>query len=97
MIQLSPKDPAEIVPITFDFSALVTAVDSVTVTCTVKTGTDAAAASMLDGSVVISAGRVVQRIKNGIDGVRYVLRADAVSGSERYALTALLPVDSADS
>jgi len=43
---LDSKDPAEIVPITFDFSELAATVSSVVqVTCVDPTGTDAAAVS----------------------------------------------------
>ncbi len=90
---LDSKDPAEIVPITFDFSELVTSIDSIVqVTCADPSGTDAAATAMLDGSPVVAGQLVIQRIKNGIHNVNYTLRAEILSGSLKYALTDVLPV-----
>lgn len=89
----SPKTPNEIVPLTFDFSAvtdLVTAIVSLTIS--VVDGTDEAVAAMLDGAAQIQASSVVQLVKSGVDGVTYEVRCLAESGSERYELVGHLPV-----
>jgi len=94
--QLTPKDPLEIVPITFDFTAILSSITSITsVAITVRTGTDASASAMIEGAAQISGLTVIQLVKNGVVGNTYIVRADVVSGSEKYALSAILPVETA--
>lgn len=85
-----PKAPAEVVPVTFDFSALTTSIDSVTVSVTVKTGMDSNVATMPLGGYQISGGKVIQLIQNGVDQTVYLIRADITTGSEKYALAAYM-------
>jgi hypothetical protein len=90
---LSDKDPAEIVTITFDFAQLLTRIDSVvSVSVLVHKGVDANPAVMLLNAPIISDTHVLQLVQGGLDGVYYKVRADAQVGSERYALSAILPV-----
>jgi hypothetical protein len=90
---LSHKDPAEQVPITFDFSDLVTVIDSAeATTATVYTGIDASPGAMISGVPFIAGALIIQQVVGGIDGVSYKLRATIVSGSEKYVLTCILPV-----
>lgn len=90
---LSDKDPLEIIPVVFDFTNVVAAIDSVvSIGVTVYKGTDASASSMPLNSAVIDGTTVVQLIRNGVSGVSYKLRADILVGQQRYALSAILPV-----
>ncbi len=74
-MSLSAKDPAEIVTVTFDFSALATSVASPVITCQAIQGReDPAASAMLSGSSVISGLTVMQRITGGHSGTTYKLR-----------------------
>lgn len=91
----SPKDPAEVVTLGFDFAALAPglALSAPAVSATVATGTDAAPAALLSGAATIEGTRVLQRVQGGLAGVTYTLRAqvDAADGS-RWVLAGLLPV-----
>ena len=69
------KDPAEIITVTFDFSALATAVSNPVISCTVfGSVADPSASAMLSGSPQISGTSVLQRITGGISGATYKLR-----------------------
>jgi hypothetical protein len=92
--RIAAKDPAEIVPVTFDFSALAASIDSiVAVTASVKSGADPSVGAMLYGAATISGTEVRQLVRNGVSGAIYLLRADIAKGSERYALACYLPVE----
>jgi len=90
--QFDSKAPAEIVPITFDFSALLTSIDSVVISVQIRVGADPNVASMPLAAPVINGGVVQQLIQQGVDGVEYSIRADAVAGMQKYALNGHLPV-----
>ncbi len=93
MITLSKKDPAEVIPVTFDFSRLVSAIDSViTVEITVHDGIDANSSTMLLGSAVVDGSELTQMVRNGLDSVVYSIKAEISKGDEKYKLSALLPV-----
>jgi len=90
---LSPKDAAEVIPVTFDFSNLVTTIDSAeTTTVTTYSGIDATPSSLIQGDPIVSEPVIVQMIRGGVNGNSYKLRATIVSGSEKYVLSAILPV-----
>ncbi len=89
---LDGKDPFEIIPITFDFQNLVTAIDSVTLAITLSNGTDPNVAQMLYNTAVVSGTQVTQLIRNGVDNAVYRIRADIVSGNEKYAMVIQMPV-----
>jgi TRAP-type uncharacterized transport system substrate-binding protein len=94
---LSSKDPAEIVTLTFDFSALTTTVTAFTIAISrIGGAADAAPLSMLSGSGSIVGAKVLQKIIGGVDGATYDVKctADAADGS-RYALADLLAVAAA--
>ena len=93
--QLSAKDAAEVIVITFDFSSLVATIDSASLSITVVSGIDADASAMLSGSPQITGAKALQLLQNGINGVTYNLRCEALSGSEKFALSALIPVSGA--
>jgi len=86
---------AEIIPIIFDFTAMLNTITSInSVSITVKTGIDANVSAMIEGVPQISGTSIIQLIKNGVAGASYYIRADVVSGAEKYALAAILPVES---
>lgn len=89
---IDPKAPAECIPVTFDFIEDVPAIDSATVTISVKDGSDPNVATMLFGAHMIVGAEVRQLIRNGADAVTYLVRADIVSGNEKYALACYLAV-----
>lgn len=93
----SPKDPAEIVVITFDFSEIATAVATPTITVTHKRGTaDATPALMLAGAAVASGLRVQQVIQGGQAGADYILRCQVeANDGQRFVLAGTLPVRTA--
>lgn len=89
----SPKDPAEIITLTYDYSRLLDRIDSVAaVSVAVHKGEDAAPAMLLLAAPVISDTQVLQLVQGGLPGVFYQVRIDVLVGPERYALSAILPV-----
>lgn len=92
--QFDPKDPAEIVPLTFDFSNLATGVSSPVITVTRAAGdADPSPTSMLVGSPQVSGALVVQKAGGGLDG-RYKFRCEVNGDSgAHWALTGTLPVE----
>lgn len=89
------KDPAEIITVEFDFSALSANVSDPVITVQASYGKDDPSASaMLSGVPSVTGAEVRQKIIGGQAGTTYTLRcvADAADGS-RYVLTAALPVE----
>ena len=85
---MSPKDPSEIITVTFDFSDVATAISSPAVSISVSSGKiDADLANMLSGSATVDGLKVLQRVAGGIDGNTYKLRCqvDDADG-ERYVI-----------
>lgn len=91
-MQFSPKDPQERVTLTFNFSALLSAITAVEVDCSVAQGVDAGAAALLDGAAVTSGAIVYQGIKAGLDGVLYRVRCKATGPEGVFVLVGQLPV-----
>ncbi len=90
---LDDKAPDEIIPVTFEFGSLVTAIDSVlSVAVTVHKGTDANPSTMILNAASVSGTDVTQLIQNGVDAVVYEIRALIQSGQTKYAIKAYLPV-----
>lgn len=103
MNPLSPKAPAEKVPVTFDFSDQLADGElivsgSVTVEARAVFGYDASPSSRLAGSPAVDSGVVQQLFDGGVLGEHYVLTCTApTNNSQRLVLVALLPVrDPAD-
>lgn len=96
-MMLSAKDPAEVVTITFDFSAMAAALNTATLAVTVLNGrADPSPASILSGALNTSGALVIQRITGGQDGTTYALRCVANDADgEVHVLTAALPVKTA--
>lgn len=88
-----PKAPLEVIPAGIEFKNLLTAIDSVTVSVSVKKGVDANPAALLFGSAQITGTDVRQLIQGGLDGVIYLIRFDAVIGDEKYSEAFYLPVE----
>lgn len=95
----SPKDPAEKVTLTFDFSAeLGSATIAGTPVCTVTlvAGTDASPSSLLSGAAQVSGGNVLQLVHNGSAGADYDVKCTATLDDTRIlVLGRILPVRSA--
>jgi hypothetical protein len=94
---LNPKDPAEKVVVTFDFSALSNSVSAPTVTSEYKSGpADSSAAAMISGSPTVTGGKVLQLVIGGQAGTDYNLRCQVDAGSERFVLADTLKVKTAN-
>jgi hypothetical protein len=96
-MSLPSKDPAEIITVEFDFTALAASVSAPIITIAATYGReDANPSAMLSGSPTVTGAEVRQRVTGGQAGTTYTLRcvADAADGS-RYVLTATLPVAAA--
>lgn len=90
------KDPSESVVIEFDFAGEMSVIGSAVVSASVYgTGVDPAVASMLDGAPQVLAPKVLQRVRNGVDGVDYKLRCVATSGSDVLVRAGVMPVRTA--
>lgn len=88
-----PKDPAEVWPVAARFGRVLTGLDSVAVSVTVAHGVaDPDAADMVLGAADISGADVVQMIRGGIPGNRYLIRFTAARGAEVHVLAATLDV-----
>lgn len=92
MQTLSPKDPAEQITVTFDFSALLSSISAATVQCKVIFGADATPAAILSGSAVIAGNVVRQVVIGGVDSVVYSIRCQATGPEGVFVLAARLTV-----
>ncbi len=91
------KDPAEKVWAIFVYAPALEAgetIQSAALTVTLKQGTDATPAAILDGApVLLAGGRVMQRIQGGVDGASYLVRCAATTSTGRVLLCAgVMPV-----
>lgn len=92
-MSFSDKDPSESIVVTFDFSALVTAISTAAVAIEVTEGNDASASAMLSGAALVSGTKVLQRVNSGVDGCVYNLRCTVTtSDGSTYVLANTLPV-----
>lgn len=96
MIALSPKAPAEVVSLSFDFTDLLAAgetIVSASFGIAVEVGSDPAVATMLTATEVIVAGVVSRLVRNGVAGVNYRVTCLATtSQSQVLLLSGILPV-----
>lgn len=93
----SPKQPAEIVTVAFDFASLTTSPTSPVVTATRHAGeADATPSAILSGSPSVSGSKILHKVTAGTDGTDYLLtcQVDTAAG-ERYILAGVLPVRAA--
>ena len=75
MITLSPKDPAEVISLTFDYAAILSGgetVASVSVSLAVRNGADPDVGTMLAGGAIIDGNVVSHLVRNGVHGVDYL-------------------------
>lgn len=93
-MSLSPKDPAEIITLTFDFTALAAAVQSPVITAEVASGVaDATPGAILSGSAQVNGTQVLQQVVGGLNGTSYRLRCQVdTPDGKRWVLSAVLPV-----
>lgn len=93
---LDEKDPAENIPVVFDFTKLTDTVASPVVTCVRKRGAaDSTPSAMISGAATVAGAVVTQKIIGGVALADYTLRCEVTSGTYKYALTAILPVRTA--
>lgn len=92
-MNLPDKDPEESVVVEFDFSNELTGIDSVVLAVSSVGGiADPTPATLLQGTPQITGATVLQRIRGGVSGARYKLRAVAVRGDDIVALAGVLSV-----
>ncbi len=92
VVSLSPKEPQEIIPVSFQFSRLVSAIDGVILSVSVKKGVDANPVGLLLGTAQITGTTVTQLIQLGVDDTAYLIKALISSGDFTYSLAAYLLV-----
>lgn len=92
MIRMTDKDPSESLVVEFFFDGRATAIADPVVTVAVAEGADDAPAAILLGSATASGTRVLQRVRNGVDGVDYFLRCLVTAGDDTLAAELVLPV-----
>lgn len=85
------KDPEEKYAVRFDFTKVLSAITSATVTASVV-GEDPDPSLVLDGNSQIVGTEVRQRVKEGLEDCKYTLRCVATDGTETYVLLGSLPV-----
>jgi hypothetical protein len=92
------KRPVEKVWSTFRFGkqlAIGENVVSVAISVALIQGVDVAPAAVIDGvALLLSGGRVMQRLQGGVDGASYRIRCDATtSNGQVLSLAGVLPVE----
>lgn len=89
-----PKDPGEIIPLTFDFEHLTATPSNPAIAVTRHSGSaDANPATILLGSPQVIGTSVVQKITGGVDGTTYKLVCEAVAPDGcKYRIPGKLPV-----
>lgn len=94
MSLLSPKDPAEIITLAFDFSAVAAAVLAPMVSAAHESGpADPSPAAILSGAAQVQGATVLQKIVGGVAGATYRLRCQVdTPDGERFVLPARLSV-----
>jgi hypothetical protein len=94
---LSTKDPSESVTVTFDFSALTSAVSnpSVAYSSVGRVG-DSSPSAIQQTPPAASGAKVLVQVFNGISGAAYLMKCSALAadGISIYTLVATLPVNS---
>jgi len=91
----SKKAPSEVIPITFDFTALLPlGIDSVeTLSISVVNGADPDTGTMKVGVATIQNSVVTQLIQNGLSGVKYLITCLVVYGQIKFQLGGYLVVE----
>ena len=86
-----PKTPAESGVVEFDFGAVLSAIDTATMSIS-AIGTDPLAAQVLVGPHSVGGAKVLQRVGSGVNHVDYVITCIASSGDDICELAATLRV-----
>lgn len=94
MNEFDPKDPEEIVPLTFDFAALTDTPSNPVVSLAHHKGTiDPNVGAMLIGSPLVVGAQVRIKVQNGLNGSTYRLRCKVESPEgNKWVLAGYLPV-----
>lgn len=98
---LDPKDPAEVIVLTWDYTAALDATETITgaqTSTALLSGADAAPIDLtLSGSPIIAGGLIKQAVTGGQAGANYLVRCQAtLAPSGRIlVLAATLPVRTA--
>jgi len=91
-----PKDPEEIIPLSFDFTQLGSGFSSPVVTITHLSGVaDADPDAMRLGSPTITGDVALIAIQGGIADADYLVRCSAMQGALKYVISGVLPVRTA--
>jgi hypothetical protein len=92
MIQIDTKDPEEIVTASFPFATELAgaAVQGAVITVVVADGVDPAPVGLLSGASQVSGSDVLQKLKDGVAGVRYKVRCLATLSDGRKLMRSLV-------
>lgn len=92
-MSLSPKDPVEKIVVTFDFTAIKTAVSNPVITICEK-GTTTNIPSMLSGAPQITTNKILQLVVGGDAGKSYTIKCqvDNATTGERFVVSDVLSV-----
>jgi phage gp36-like protein len=90
--RFTDKEPADVVTLSFDFTADADSVSAPQVSIAVVSGTDPDPALMLIGAPTAAGAIVYQRVQGGVNGALYSLQCLAYNGDDRYSIEALLPI-----
>jgi hypothetical protein len=99
MDSFDPKDPLEIIPLTFDFDTEMGGSDTIVsaaVAVSVSNGYDSNPASLLSGAASLLGDKVRQNVTAGLDGVDYIVKVTVTTtAGYKYTLARVLPVRNA--
>lgn len=90
----SPKDPDEVITLSFDFTVFGSGFSNPVCTVSHLEGVaDAAAADMaVVGAISVTSGILTQRIQDGVNGADYLVTAQVSQGSNIFIISGVLPV-----
>lgn len=95
-IIIPPKPVGETITITFDFTSLLAASETLstaTMSIAVYSGTDSNPSAVLSGSASAGNGLVTQKVTAGVEGVIYKLKASVTtSASQTLVLSTYLAI-----
>lgn len=88
-----PKDPTEIIALSFDFTPLGTGFSAPEVVVTHLKGVlDSAPADMILAPATITSNIATVAIQGGVDNADYLVRCTAMQGVLKYVISGVLPV-----
>ncbi len=98
MEKFDPKDPAEIIPLTFPFATLLNGqtISSAVVAVTVYSGADGSPSAILSGAATVVGDKVRQNVTGGVLGVEYLIKVTVTTNTGlKYTDGKVLPVKDA--